>query len=244
MHNAEQQHDGHHQRRIEYVQPDLAAKHVAIVALDVLDYAEDRAHHNEDAGRVEDAQILAPRNLARLGAGGGGFAEAPVEDNRDSHEEAEEDELDCQPTNHDPLAGHFRIRFFLGKESRTCFRMLIADLKSRRTGQGEEGSGWLTSRLDHERQDITHDEGYRQESLLDRTSRIALHSCDNMPEHHVDANSHEDRCNQQQNGLEDIYRQLVVRGFDVGDNSADVSDCFKATANKKRNHVHGPRSDT
>ena len=73
---------------------------------------------------------------------------------------------------------------------------------------------------------------------------FAPHSCHDVSEDHIDASGHEDWRNQQQQGLEDVCRQLIVWSLVVGDESPDVSHCFKATANKKRNHVQGPRSDT
>ena len=49
-----------------------------------------------------------------------------MEDDRDCHEEAEEDELDRQPTHHDSLAGHFGIVICLDKEASAWFEMSVA----------------------------------------------------------------------------------------------------------------------
>ena len=119
MDDVEQQHDRCHQRRIENVEPDLGAEEVPVIALNIFDNAEDRADHDENAGSVEGANVSAPGNLMGLGVGRGRLVEVLVEDDRHQHEIPEEDKLDGQTTDNNPLASYLGIWVRFGQKSCT-----------------------------------------------------------------------------------------------------------------------------
>ena len=106
-----------HQRRIKHIQPDLVPQQIAVVALDVLDDAEDTADHDERARGEEDEGVFAPGNAglrAALREGGGVSVQAEVEDDGEDDEPAEEEELNGEPADNDPRAGGFGVGFLLG----------------------------------------------------------------------------------------------------------------------------------
>ena len=141
MNQIEQQHDRRHQRRVEDVEPDLAAEQVAVVALDILGDAEDGAHHDEHAGGVEGVEDPAPRDRVGLRMGGRGLVDAVVEEDGDDDEEAEEDELHCEPADYDPLARCPGGLVRLGDESGACTRSALWSVMRKRLGFAHQSTG-------------------------------------------------------------------------------------------------------
>ena len=117
MHHIQHRDHTEHQRRIKHIQPDLVPQEIAVVALDVLDDAEDAADHDERARGEEDEGVFAPGNAgfgAGLREGCGVAVQAKVEDNGEDDEPAEEEELDREPADDDPRASGFGVGFLLG----------------------------------------------------------------------------------------------------------------------------------
>lgn len=92
---VERDHHQRHQQRVKDVDVDLLGLQHAVLAHDVLGHAEDRSHQDEETGGVEDVEELLPGRDELVGLLGRLAADAQVEDERDDHEEAEEEDLDA-----------------------------------------------------------------------------------------------------------------------------------------------------
>ena len=88
MHDIEKRDHEPHQRRIEDVNPQLLLKKIPVLALDVFDGSEDGADHDQDAGQVQDYEVLAPGDVKHSNTLSWICGQASVEDQRNDHEAA------------------------------------------------------------------------------------------------------------------------------------------------------------
>lgn len=105
---VEEQRDQSHQQRVEDVDVKLLRLQDTIPAHDVLGDTEGGPNEDEETCRVEDVEQLLPwsRNFERLL--GWVFVNSEVEDERDSHKKAKEDDLNAQSTD-DYILAHLDV---------------------------------------------------------------------------------------------------------------------------------------
>lgn len=152
----------------------------ALVALEVLDDAEDAAHQNQRAHGVQDSQVAPPVDALAAGPGGGGrgVCEAALEDDGRDHEEAEDDDLDEQAGDDD----------------------LLADVEEL---EGARGLDAAAAGLQREGDDIADDEHPRDPGDRDEGQLLSSQRADESAEDHVDGRGEERGSDQDENGLND-----------------------------------------
>lgn len=82
-----------HGDRIEDIDESLMGNYVSLLSLDILDESYNGSNKNQEAGRVQREEVLAPWNHRRFGAHGRVSVDATLEDDGDHKEEAEENDL-------------------------------------------------------------------------------------------------------------------------------------------------------
>ncbi|CAI4215941.1 unnamed protein product [Parascedosporium putredinis] len=104
----EDDHHAQHQHRVKDVEEHLVGQQRSLVALRVLDQAEDGTHKDQAAHEVQHVDDVLPANLSaplrlppQIHAG---LHEASVENDRDDHEQAKEQDLYDETDENDRLA--------------------------------------------------------------------------------------------------------------------------------------------
>jgi len=185
---SEQDHGGQHQTSIEHVQEPFVRDEVSVVALAVLDQAEDRSDQNERTTAVESVEMFLPRVVADHAAAGGYLVHAHVESDADDDEEAKEQNLDDQTADGD---------VFAVLECFDCTRRHDA----------------TASGLETERDDIANDEDLCEPFLRDDAVLFSVGEENDTSKFHVDASGEQSRGNENQDGLDGVCGDAEVWSF-------------------------------
>lgn len=161
---------------------------VSVVALAVLDQAEDRSDQNERTAAVESVEMLLPGVVADHAAAGGYLVHAHVESDADDDEEAKEQNLDDKTADGD---------VFAVLECFDCTRRHDA----------------TASGLETERDDIANDEDLCEPFLRDDAVLFSIGEENDTSEFHVDACGEQSRGNKNQDGLDRVGGDAEVGRF-------------------------------
>jgi hypothetical protein len=143
MHHIQKNHGGKDEQRIKNVQVYLVVQKIPVIPLQILGQPEDGAHHDQEAGNVEDMEMFAPGDVGRTGARDWEALEFPVKVRRDNYEEPKEENLNKQADHNDPLAGLVAIHVAAALNATTCHKSKISYMG----GDGEEESQESARRL-------------------------------------------------------------------------------------------------
>jgi len=188
VYKVERDDGGGDERGVEDVQPDLVAQQVAVAALDVLDDPEDATDHDEAAAGVEHGQHGHPAvsavALERACDRRRLAVDAEVEHAQHGQETAEEQDLHEQAAEDQLLAEVARI----------------SALRQHRATQG----------LHQEREHVAGDEELCQPFDPDHRVVRRLQVGHQPAQHHVDRRRQQRRRHEQQDRLDDVWRQLLL----------------------------------
>lgn len=185
-----------HEQRVEHIQRPLVLERVAGLTHGVLDDAEDGAHKDENAARVEHDHEALPLAPVAREALRGVLAQPRVEHGRHDEEQTEHDDLDDQAAQDDVLA-HLHV--------------VVAN-------DHEAG----TARLDDEGEDVATDEYGRQPLDGDHGQVLCVDAADDAAECHVDGRGEQGGGDEDEGALDNVGHELV--GLVHGRSSGTISD--------------------
>lgn len=211
---VEQNHDQEHESRIENVDENLSRQKIPAISLAIFNDTEDGSDHDQGAGNVEDHQVLLPwygngRVSATVGSG-----DAVVEDGGGENEEAEEDNLDCETTCDDVVAG---------------FRTSLCLCCSKHS---------TTRRLHKERKHIASYEDLGEPFSTNRRVLFSVRQEDDSAQDHVNRSSEKSGGQENQQALHNIWSKSPFRIVLLTVKcSSNVSYGFEQSANHEWNEI-------
>lgn len=176
--NDENSHGKCHENGIKNVQVDFMRNEMAVVALQILDNAENAPHKDDGARDVEYDQITSPRYLSSAGDSSGVLDQSDVEKNGGDDEEAKDEDLNEETGNDDLLAHFVHLQSSSGLDS---------------------AASSLESKGDH----IASNEKSRYPVDRNQREMLALDRPDEATEYHIYRGGIECWCNEDENGLHD-----------------------------------------
>jgi hypothetical protein len=162
----------------------------------VLNNTTQVSRRDAQARRVEKPDILLPRYLRSRSRGLS--IHPPVPDTRDDDEESEDQDLKDETTQDDVLA-HLEAARIFGLHKHTT-----------------------TTTLNEEAKDVAGNEYLRNPCCSDNRVRRRLGAEDQATEDHVHRSGKEDRCNEDEYGLDDVWRRC--RSVAVSSRTGTIAD--------------------